>query len=733
MALVVNTNIASITAQVNAVSNRREMETSMERLSSGKRINSAADDAAGLAISTRLDSQIRGMTKGIQNANDAISLTQTAEGAQVEITEMLQRIRELAIQASNSTNNDTDRGSLDSEVQQLLSEIDAIATSTNFNGKSLLNGSFKADIQIGAEVERQMSFSIDSAKIADLGLTGPAGNSYTSLVSDRVSLSAMAAGDIRINGDALGAIAATDEITDVVRNINTNVQNVTATAFNTVTMADVGTGVTTTGQVVIATQLVSTASGSEPFQSFEISASDSLVELAANITTDTQGLVQASVNSEGKLVLGNDTGAAIYVVDQSGGARATGLTTAYADRTETSFDALSSYSVVAKTDKATSDNARQFQGFIKLTTDDGSDIRIDNGQGADGSLGTVTDLEALGLRKVGVNDDLDSTYSITGKALTEAGATGAFEVGDLVINGVDVFNANIQTDTFEGKLNAINAVSSQTGVTASQQFEQFFDLASASGTGSIKFFVNGVTGTTASATASATASTLATRIDTALDTFGLSAELNGTQLRVFGPQSPENDVSSLSIFTSNDAIATANTTIFSTGAKTTAATATGITFAAIQLESTGDRAISIDLGENAVVAEHGFLAMNVGSSDFDSNGTSLGSQNGSTLGQISIGTVTGAEAAVGVVDAAIQQVSSSAAKLGAISNRLDHVVNNLQETIVNTSASKSRILDADFAVESANLAKQQVLQQAATAMLAQANAQPQSVLALLGA
>jgi flagellin len=125
--------------------------------------------------------------------------------------------------------------------------------------------------------------------------------------------------------------------------------------------------------------------------------------------------------------------------------------------------------------------------------------------------------------------------------------------------------------------------------------------------------------------------------------------------------------------------------------------------------------------------------MNVGSSDFDSNGTSLGSQNGSTLGQISIGTVTGAEAAVGVVDAAIQQVSSSAAKLGAISNRLDHVVNNLQETIVNTSASKSRILDADFAVESANLAKQQVLQQAATAMLAQANAQPQSVLALLGA
>ena len=130
MALVVNTNIASLTAQNHLSASRKEMETAMERLSSGSRINSAADDAAGLAISTRMDAQIRGMTKAVQNANDGISLTQTAQGAQKEITEMLQRMRELAVQSSNSTNNATDRAALDAEVQQLVTEIDQIAGDT---------------------------------------------------------------------------------------------------------------------------------------------------------------------------------------------------------------------------------------------------------------------------------------------------------------------------------------------------------------------------------------------------------------------------------------------------------------------------------------------------------------------------------------------------------------------------------------------------------------------------
>ena len=125
MALVVNTNIPSLAAQRYLAESRNEMETAMERLSSGKRINSAADDAAGLAISTRMDSQIRGINMAIKNANDGISMVQTAEGALQEVTDMLQRMRELALQSVQGSNNDEDRAALDAEVQQLMKGLDA--------------------------------------------------------------------------------------------------------------------------------------------------------------------------------------------------------------------------------------------------------------------------------------------------------------------------------------------------------------------------------------------------------------------------------------------------------------------------------------------------------------------------------------------------------------------------------------------------------------------------------
>ena len=142
MALVVNTNVPSIASQRFLMESRREMETAMERLSSGKRINTAGDDAAGLAISQRMESQIRGLNMAIRNANDAISLTQTAEGAMSEVTEMLQRMRELSLQSVNGVNNDSDRASLDAEVQALIAEINRVADTTTFNNQSILDGSF---------------------------------------------------------------------------------------------------------------------------------------------------------------------------------------------------------------------------------------------------------------------------------------------------------------------------------------------------------------------------------------------------------------------------------------------------------------------------------------------------------------------------------------------------------------------------------------------------------------
>ena len=176
MALVVNTNVSSLNAQRQLNSTTNEMSTAMERLSSGKRINSAADDAAGLAISSRMTSQVKGLTMAIRNANDGISLAQTAEGAMEEATAMLQRMRELAVQASNSINNDADRESLDDEVQQLKSEIERIADTTRFNNKAILDGSFNSDIQIGDQVGQSMSIGIASINTVNLGETadGPA-------------------------------------------------------------------------------------------------------------------------------------------------------------------------------------------------------------------------------------------------------------------------------------------------------------------------------------------------------------------------------------------------------------------------------------------------------------------------------------------------------------------------------------------------------------------------------
>ncbi len=163
MAQVINSNITSLTAQRNLNTSRDALNTSLERLSSGLRINSAKDDAAGLAISERMSSQIRGLNQASRNANDGISLAQTAEGALNEVTNNLQRIRELAVQSSNSTNNSADRAALDQEVQQRLAEIDRISSQTDFNGKKLLDGNFgTAAFQIGANVGETINLTVST-------------------------------------------------------------------------------------------------------------------------------------------------------------------------------------------------------------------------------------------------------------------------------------------------------------------------------------------------------------------------------------------------------------------------------------------------------------------------------------------------------------------------------------------------------------------------------------------
>lgn len=204
MAQIINTNVASLTAQRNLNKSQSSLATAMERLSSGLRINSAKDDAAGLAISERMTTQVRGMNQAIRNANDGISLSQTAEGAMNEITNNMQRIRELAVQSRNATNSATDRQALNAEVQQRLSEIDRIANQTQFNGLNLLDGSFTTQaFQVGANVGQTISINsiVNAQALTGLGLEGGSATATSAAAT-------VVAGSIDVNGTTVTTTSA---------------------------------------------------------------------------------------------------------------------------------------------------------------------------------------------------------------------------------------------------------------------------------------------------------------------------------------------------------------------------------------------------------------------------------------------------------------------------------------------------------------------------------------------
>ncbi len=174
MSIVVNTNIGSLNAQRSLAASSRELATAMERLSSGKKINSAADDAAGFAIAERMTAQVRGLNVATKNANDGLAMLATIENATNDVTDMLQRVRELAVQASNDTNSSTDRSYLQQEVDSLLNEINRVASQTVYNNKVVLDGSLSGQLQVGTDMGQNISFAIKSIDTDTLGLTGSA-------------------------------------------------------------------------------------------------------------------------------------------------------------------------------------------------------------------------------------------------------------------------------------------------------------------------------------------------------------------------------------------------------------------------------------------------------------------------------------------------------------------------------------------------------------------------------
>ena len=199
MASVINTNIASLNTQRNLSSSQASLNTTIQRLSSGLRINSAKDDAAGLAIAERMNAQVRGLNVAARNANDGVSLAQTAEGSLGKVGDMLQRMRELSVQSANATNSSTDRAALQNEVSQLRDEIGRVAGNTTFNGTKLLDGSFTAaNFQVGANAGETITVAaITDATTAKLGSTNFASDSSTT-VGTASNLAAVKDGDITI-------------------------------------------------------------------------------------------------------------------------------------------------------------------------------------------------------------------------------------------------------------------------------------------------------------------------------------------------------------------------------------------------------------------------------------------------------------------------------------------------------------------------------------------------------
>lgn len=856
MALVVNTNVPSIASQRYLMESRNEMETAMERLSSGKRINSSADDAAGLSIATRMDTQTRGLNMAIRNANDGISIVQSAEGAMQEVTEMLQRMRELAVQASSGANSAVDRAALDAEVQALKDEINRVSETTLFNNVNLLDGSYAASMQIGSNAGDVMNISIGDISTASLGMGNGSSSSGGAnvLVSGRVSLdtsTAIHAGDIEVNGVGLGGYngAATDpdsigttdnNIADFVDLINDADAGVTASAFNTVVASTVGTGIVAANELSIQVGAV----GNNPVVEQVIGASTNMDELVANINLAMGGAVAASTDSAGRLVLSNSTGASISVTELSGTSGATDTGSGFQDEGGT----ISVY---------TGSATNTFNGFLRLESTNGEDITIMRGNAGLASPGSLTDLAEVGFREVSESPE-GQPYSVTGIALTSGGVASAIGNNELTINGVEIYEESLSnaSTSFQGKLDLINAFTTETDVIASAYFEKSFDFSNTTYVTGMTFDINGT-----SITMAGTLADTVTNINAATGTTGVTATVNGTNVVLKGNNVQQVTIGNYEYDLDDDfeahvgsknhstLVAGTNRTInftdlnFATGLQITlnfktgyaigntgggadmfwtggdksftytvqsgdsridvargfrdlmtdalqndegavagAAYAAAITalfkattggagtvyltlgaalsagsaaisftvtnptagyrafsganidennhYGAIRLTSISDNPISINLGRGASVTEHGLLEMNVGAADWDNVAPSLGGT--SMVSGLSVSSEASAQSAIDILDAAITQIGAQRASLGAAENRLNHTVSNLSNIVENTEAAKSRIMDADFAKESAALARAQILQQAGTAMLAQANAAPQGVLSLLG-
>jgi flagellin len=679
MALTINTNVASLNAQRNLGKSQADLNKSMQRLSSGLRINSAKDDAAGLAISDRMTAQIRGLNQAVRNSNDGISLAQTAEGALQESTNILQRMRELAVQSANDTNSASDRQSLQSEVTQLQAELGRIAETTQFNGKNLLDGTMKdATFQVGANAgsNQTISFSIQSAKTDQLSAVGtkiPAPNG-TAVVGSSVAGTSLAAGSIEVNGVAIADALGTN--VDIAAKLNDAAGVTIAKAVNE--------------------------------QSFDFST----VNLNPAVVTGTQ--------ITGALTAGDLT---VNTVDM---ALAIGASGTYAqdvaDNIETNAPGVTA--TVGQT------SSGSLGAFTTVLGDDADETFTFNVAG----VAVVDNVTVVGGGTGFTAADLDASVAFAAEDLAAVGVsyTGSAANGDLTFIKADGSDLAI-TETLSGNAtNTTGGFANTTGVAGTGATDNFYgsitltsyaDIAITTDAASTAGFGNGITSTTSVGTyaltldggtvdvaaASADGMVTATEVAAAVNAVdGFTAKVDDVSGKIVINKTDASD------FTLNEAVdANADTLNDGVAAGLAGVTNSTVTYVGqVSLDSTSD----ITLTGSGLAAAG--LA-NVG------NATT-------TIDKVNIDTQAGANTAISSVDAALAQIDTIRGDLGAVQNRFESTIANLSNVSENLSAARSRILDADIAMETSAMTKNNILQQAGVSILAQANQAPQLALSLLG-
>jgi flagellin len=671
MPSMINTNISSLNAQNNLTKSQMTLTTSLQRLSTGLRINSAKDDSAGLAIAAKMSAQIGGLNQATRNANDGISMSQTAEGAMGQVGDILLRMRDLSVQAANGTNSADDRKTIQNEVDQLYSEIDRISATTEFNGNKLLNGNASNNsFQVGANANQTISFKISEVSTKAMALNSTTG--LGDLNSGRVGATTPASGssELQINGKGVAMLTTdiTAKLQAVAINAAAGTTGVTATAYNSVQGTSGANGITS-GALTIAVGSAAAVT---------IDASSSMNDLVDKINKQVGG-VTASIGTNGGLSLTNDDGSNIVI---GGTVTGTGLTTG------------------------------TYKGYLSLKSGDGSAISLSTATGTNPNK-----LNAFGFNATTGNSVVDSASTLTGTTSSDAAAVTALNTAqgkltttdNVKINGVSLGVTGVSAAE---KATAINAVSAQTGVTATAKTTLYATLSLGTTTSASSINING-TAVAIAATDIDTAAVV-TKINAA-GISGITASTDADTGRLVLTSTSGNDIV-IGNPAANKIIAGVADT--ATAAVTTLAVSESIAIRG-KVTLSGEDGASIRLTEGV----SGSLAK-LGLVEQGGNDEAIG-------GKLSVTTQANAQSAITRIDKAITFVSSQRSTMGAIQNRLSSAISNLTTSSENITAARSRIQDADFASETATLTRSQILQQAGTAMLAQANSLPNGVLSLL--